>query len=1851
MTCSTLTWLAAVSDVKSIKAWVAHEDRVLTNVAVGVSLLAQDREELTCLWVGPYLTRFLRSEQKSMSICGKSGSGKTIVSSVIVDYLQRPIGGVNYKCIFVPINSRIPSETSARAVVKAILCQLFEKRIGNVQLLQVLTDAYQRIRYSTTQEDYDNIMWNALERSLAAALPGAKELVLVIDGIDESSFGETALFKRLLGATTNGTNVRLITLGHETPAASRAHMNVQVTEELISDDLMAVVRGRLDDCTAFKSMSEFDQESIAVRLGEAANGSFLWAKLASKRLRHETKPDALHDGVDKLVQSPPTMTDYVLHILQSSEVTEDARRMLMWLAAAERPLSLKELAALSAVQPDKNSIGDAKHVDVLKTLTPVNSLVFLQDGLLYLRHGQIRTAIWDVHVKGKLATNIKDPHADLATRLLTYIRLTVTDQHEPSLSPLDSHDTAQYTHRYPLMDFAIRYWPLHLTKTTVFTNEGEAATTKAFSKHFPTTITALLLQDHLWSHRPKPVLMTYQSLVTNLYRRLFPQMNPMVLQTIISQGTVCRQVNLLNDAITLFYEATTCSNTLFGPSHTITMQMSNMFMELTETRVTTTKTDIMTKREQILMILVECCKSQFGKNSSNVVTVFRQMVEHYRATKEEGKIQQLLTTIQSVTGTESCGDIDNDGRLTATIHGIKKHEHADDQDVLHLDIVEYDERIDEKYDFDLIIQRAEKFRSEGKMELAERTFIDLWQHVSRESLAHHTDLWAERNLKTVLAYSTFLHQQKRTSEASAILTSVWEEYNQTHTTITDTSASLLTQVAHVMKTVGLSSVSLSVLKMCSQYYRSVNRTETSTYKEIQQTMQSTSSEIMKSATQSSSFTSETTIEEMVYESTSSNSMTQQAFSASSTLITQYIAQRRWHDASRFIKRVLRSVWPSFFATSVQDVTLVQGDIDKNIHLAERLAECYHARRRQTKEEDIRVRIYRAVRSGREVDDKVRERVTEDLLAYYRRHSQTDNVIMIRQEMLDDYTDHYGPEHPKVIKTLWDLAELTRPRPIFVSYYQKIIRALNKDSEVTKPDAFKPVVIVATELWSKGQISDAIPYFRTLFVTFLKSPKVYPSFQDQAFVRELFERYMNCLRSVRTAFTVIHNTTTEYHSQCKSFFGATASITIQAKLSLAKVCQESRSTEAQAITLYEELLAMKSDEIDRVDISSTLDMIYEEQATLVGSTSSSSVSSAQVDRAVTVLRKRVTTVREEHGWAHEESLSKLTEIVRLSSQRKETETVTRELKEATVQVLSRETSSTRLMAAATTIASNYVSTNQVHKATELQQEIYRQVFMKDTSNTKTASFDLTARGRESIVFLAQLEYSLRRTSSTLTEILASLTTQYLYFEEFRQLIRNKSSTFYDVSTSTARLHRVLVNCKRETAAAYVFTQYVNYFTNTEGKRVDLTQQSQVRLFLQSILDHFSTHTSRDVVRSVGILGNVQVEQLLEARRYDTACDLALACFKYISGHPAAYHTPIMAKLVLVLGMTIGGRDLTTVPDEPARKLMLNTSGILVQDVLQVLRELRVNLSSLPLPDLNRLIGLVGEQQDYHTLAWVLTTLWQNRASHRDWHPSVVFALARRFILARYEIGDSMSALRMAEHIVYNCRRVHGTRHPSTLEMSAFLAQLYTGTAQRYQAGRGGGAQSSPVTAIRYYKKAAAIHENILRVYSDPGYAEMEGALMDGCHHGGTFADGASQFDVGDLAVSEADDSSHPGGVMAADAGATVRQHLHLLKLAVERLGGWPKDFAEYERLNADVFREFQTELHGVEGVEKWNLKAFGAGKAEADDDLLDPNFKDWELFDTGRSHVTGNGHAHGNGNGNGNGIGTGAAKNGGATDEE
>ncbi|KAL4976879.1 hypothetical protein BDW66DRAFT_133979 [Aspergillus desertorum] len=1783
-----------VSEVKAIRAWLSPEDRVVDSIADHSSHLAHDREELTCLWLGPYLTRFLKSQQKHLSIIGQPGSGKTVLASVIVDHLQHQHGGVSYQALLVPINGRIAVQTSSLAIAKSILSQLFEKRIGNVQLFRILSDALRRSKVTADYEAYDNLLWDTVDLALASALKGAKELVLVVDGVDEATCGEEKLLQRLTRASTKASNARLITLGSRNPPEAPGQARVRITEDVIFEDISTVVRGCFGDSESFKGLPAIEQETVVERITAASKGSFLSAKLITKRVRREQSVEGLRKAVDGLISAKPTLTDFVLYSLQQAEATTEAKLMLLWLATAERPLHVQELSALASIQTEKQTISDTR-VDTLHVLKPFNSLVFVQYDYVSIRHGLIRSAVVEVFTQGKLVPSLKDRHTDLLTRLLVYIKTTITEQHEqhePSSLPyLDHHETSMLLNKYPLLEFALRYWVSVFRQTTVFTKDGEPAASKEIAKLLPTSTTVVRLFRSVLDNVSTPYLVTFQTSITNVYRTILTREHVATLQAIISLATLLRQANR-PETLTLFYEAAILSQKLLTTRHIVTQQMVTTFLEISTESVTETKTDIMIKREEMLQILVQCYKIHYGSTSEKVIAVLEQLVKHYAMVKETKKAETIRAEIQSITSTDH-GTSSADSSDSGGIRLFREKRDSEGGYILRLDLEEEDDLLEttEAYEVDALVELAEGYIQSGRVHLAERLYVEFWQRATRESRVHSSAIWDEKKMKIILAYSVFLRTQKREHEASSVLTSFWQDHQQTSVSLSESSVIHLEEIAKVMKTVGLSTTALNVFKQVSEYYQSTRRTETSSYKEVQQLLHSTSQEVMKSAT-STSIVSESTLEEMILEtSTSSTSINQSFYSSTETLVSLYISQRRWQHASRTIKRILHNTWASFFAATLQDVTLPQKHVDSSLALAERLAQCYHSRHRLAKEQDTRLRIYYAVRSGLNVEDKLRQHHVSELFRLLERTSQTELIISVYQELLNDYTKHYGSSHPTVIQTLRTLAELTRPRPIFLDYYQQIIQALNKDGKY-HPESLEPLDIVATELWNQGRYSDALHYCQILYTAWLNQPKLSPKFQDEKFVQSIFTRYTQCLRAVRTEYSTLRKVTLEYQAKCKAVFSATASITVRATLTLAQLCQESKHYEIEAIRLYEELLKINSDEVHLDEIRATLESLYEEQSAILSDSQlAESASSTQVEQAVRVLRKRITTLRESYGWAHEESLTRMKEVISFYSRQSKTEQVVQELQETTVHVLSSETSITRLSMAAATIASLYIETKQTQKAVELTNEVYRQVMRKDTTNVKSSKFDLTTKSRQSLIFLAQLEHHLHRQTSTVTEILAALTTELVYFEEFQQQIRS-NSTFLSASASAARLHYFLMTNKRHQVAAEITNEFITYFLANEGKRVGFKSAAEVKVFVMMILSYFSTRQSKDIVRSIGIASNSHVRELIKLNKYDEACELALASFKYIAAQPS-YRNPAIARFVLALSMNVSGRGLHL--DEGTRKRMLTVSSTIIQDVLKVLGELKINLAQVGLEHLNNLIGVLGEQADYPTLAAVLTSVWHSREAQRDWDPYVTLSLGRLYIMARYFVGDTTAAVRLAEDIVYNCRRVHGARHPNTLQMSVLLSQLYTGIGQRYQAHKG-----AQELANRYYKRAAALHENILRALSDPTFTDMDGSLDCGMSTDGSVLDLDS--DLANAALS--DDQ--------------IRHHFKLFKLAIQRLGAWPKDYSEYERLNADLFREYPEALKGIEGIEKWDLKSFGAGKAESNEDQVDAEFRDWRLF--GESHL-------------------------------
>lgn len=1764
--------------ISVLRDWLQPEDPVVAHVTEATAPSAQEREEATCMWVKPYLTRFLKGEQQVLSITGKTGSGKTVLSTVINDYLQHSVGGTRYMSILAPINGRIPANTTPSAVAKTIMSQMFKKRIGNLQLYQILADAYNQSKRTVDEEAYDDLLWNALGSALQTSTAGTRELVLVVDGVDEASCGEKALLHRLQETASKAPSVKLIILASQAMDSVISQTVLRVTLGLLFDDIAAVVRKVLHQSHAYNSMSSEDKEVTVDRLTETSDGSFLWAKLAAKRVRDEHLPNeaALSKSVEGIVRAGYKISDLISYTLQS-KLADDPKKILVWLATANRPLTRGELAALLATQPDKAMVAEHRNVDLPHLLKPVASLVFFHNNLVYLRHAQVRTAIIDVFSKGKFLPEIKDRYVDFAQRLLLYTKQTATDNNELSLDPLNGRATEHLFEKHPLLDFALRYWAGYVKIAFGCTNNQELTTaSKSLRSVFPTSSYVPLLEMTLWAGKATPLLRSIYGIQTALCRQILNNNHQATLQAIICQVLFNRQIcnSVPAESSRIFYEAAKISEKVLSVRHLITMQMTRIFLEATVDQITESKTEVMTRRIEMLQLMVECQKVHHGATSDMVKSTLRQLSGHYTLIKEDHKAQEINASLDGSfvdSRIRRSGSRQIEESLLVHLHG-RKHTTPETSTVLDLDGIEADELITLTFDLKTLLAKAERQRAEGHLAAAECTYAELWQQTSQAYRLDHSTEHKVSMLQTVLEYAQYLKGRKRDNEAAAIIAGFWEEY-ETTTPSAESLVPHLLELAQVMKSVGLSVLALETFKHCAQSTSS----QSATRKEVEKHIQSTSQEVMHSSS-TNSLLMESTLKEIVYSSTSSD---QDSTTATTTLVEMYLSQHRWHDATRLLKRVLRDVWPAMFAPSIDNVVLPSIHVEYCVELAGRLASCYRYRRRPIKEEDIRSRLYSAVRRDRPAcGDQILERVTVNLLRLYERTSQTDKAVKIHQDILHDYTKRFGQEHPTVIQKLWTLAELTSPQPIAVDYYRQIVQFLCKGSEICHPDAFEPLLIVAMELLKQNRYADALKPCRMLFAT-LQSPQVSQKLRDPGFVQTIYRRYVHCLRETHSDITVIHDVTVQYRKSCISLFGTSASITIQATNTLANICQEHKQFEAEAVQLYEELLQITSSEveIDRQDIRTTLDTIYEQQAASVTASKVDSMSEQELQKALSIRTQRLTSIRSKYGWAHEESLSQMEEIVSLYTKQGKSQTAASLLHEAAMHVLSTETFSIKLSAAAKSIASGYIAAGQIQKAKELSNDIYLQIITKATS---ASGFDQSSKGRLSLVFLAQLEYSIQESednSTILNEIYAALTTEYIYFEQFQEVLGSKTSKIKDTTTTVARLHAFLLSRGRQSAATQVAERYTSFFLASEGSRLDV-DPNQAKVFIEAVLEYFGTHTSHDFVRSVAIASYNRVTQLLHSGDYQPACHLTLAATKYIGANDG-YSSQAIVKLVFKLGLLIAGREKDVRSAVSAKKYMASVSATILRDTLKYFKDHNVELAQLDVKNVNSLIKVLDEQRDYHTLAWVLTSLWNSREARAFSQPQHAYTLAlgRMLVITHYLISDYTAAVRLAEDLVYNCARVHGPRHPSTVEMTVLLSQMYTSVAQGYQSQKG-----RRELAYRYYRKAAALHENALRAFIDPS------------------SESASDVDIEVISgMSSPASASSPGENM--EEGKHVRQHLHMLKLAVERLGDWPKEYSEYERLNHDLFSTFTNDLEGVDGVDKWKVQSFGSGKAEASDDLI------------------------------------------------
>ena len=931
------------------------------------------------------------------------------------------------------------------------------------------------------------------------------------------------------------------------------------------------------------------------------------------------------------------------------------------------------------------------------------------------------------------------------------------------------------------------------------------------------------------------------------------------------------------------------------------------------------------------------------------------------------------------------------------------------------------------------------------------------------------------------------------------------------------------------------------------------------------------------------------------------------------LTVQYMDRSMPSEAIEIIRLTLHRTWRSFLTASTSEVEMTSTFQKESVELVEFMAQCYSHQWQWDNVERTLTQLWHAVIGAEKVDFTLIQKIQTLLLNHYDRHNMPEKAITVLQQALTARKRVLGPAHDETVRTLYELGNRSKRGPA-LDYFQQIVTYLNKDSDTCHPRAIEATIYVASTYWEDGRYSDALSTYTVLWNTFIQKPKDHPQFTKSEFVEQLYERYVQCLQYTGARSETIYKVTTQYRTTCITLFGMQSSVTTNATLSLARICYSSEKHASEALTLYQEASKHSSTSVEKSsEIKHAVRVLHTRQIT---SASSTSASSETVEQARVRSTEQYESSVSQFGYSHSTTLTQLQELAMLYYKQNKTEAATKELTKATTEVITKETSSTKLIEAAESIVQAFYASKTVEYCKRMVAELHRQIVWKATSQSSGFGFNLTKYGRSVLPFLAAVYLRLSSDAkSSFAQIMAELTMEMFYVEDYQRL--KAQGSLADILKTASRLRVFLFKINKKDQVAVLDNDVAAIFVARDGGKIKFQSQSSARIFMTAIMEHLGVHKTAKFLKAVVVASNQTVDRLMGEQKYVEAYDVGHCAFKF-AGENGGYHGPKGISYGFNLASDLAAVGFKPSPDAGLRKQMLHLAEDIAIKVLAVCKEQDINFAQLQLRELDRLVVLLGAVEDYETLEVrfpaystadkltlianqsLLTTLWNTRDA-QSWTPQMVSTLGRRLICARYMAGHPIKALRLCEDIAYNMRRTHGVSHPTTRDTNVLLAQLFTSTGQYYLQ-QGTKDNSNTELANQYFAKAMAVHEEMLKLL-----VHTDGVMDDDDDFDST---GAILADHG-ISLNVPSANGHSNG--SVDQDAMAKMHLRMLKLGYQRLGSWPRPFSEYEKLIGQVLHSFSVDTKELQAPDKWQAKGFGAGKAESNEGTFE-KVVSWQLID-------------------------------------
>ncbi|KAF3316763.1 hypothetical protein TWF173_001426 [Orbilia oligospora] len=435
--------------------------------------IVQRRQSGTGKWFlgSEEFTNWLQGSREILFCPGIPGAGKTFLTSVVIDQLSRLFGKTPAVGIaWIYFNYTLKSEQTTYNILANVLKQLVRRQRSLPEELKQLYE-----------ENKNNIGMRPSVDQICKALKSVVTLYsrvfVVVDALDECQMQSPDYCRGKLISTIFdlhaecGVNI-LATSRHIKEIVEQFTEQGSTTLEVRADDedLRMYLDGRIDQ-TKRKMLREH-RGAIKDEIVKAVQGMFLLARLHFESVENKTTPKKLKTALGKLSTGEEGEAAYGIAYTeameridsQNSDFKNLARRVLVWVVCAERPLDQLELQHALAVEPEasQDTIDD-------DDLTDINDIISVCAGLVTIDEDTKIVRLIHYTTQEYFDKQEWTRHAQTGLAEICIIHLSIEMNSADPLGTADSNPD-EYTNgdsnmsSGPFCSYAMRNWGYHANK-------------------------------------------------------------------------------------------------------------------------------------------------------------------------------------------------------------------------------------------------------------------------------------------------------------------------------------------------------------------------------------------------------------------------------------------------------------------------------------------------------------------------------------------------------------------------------------------------------------------------------------------------------------------------------------------------------------------------------------------------------------------------------------------------------------------------------------------------------------------------------------------------------------------------------------------------------------------------------------------------------------------------------------------------------------------------------------------------------------------------------------------------------------------------------------------------------------------------------------------------------------------------------------------------------------------------------------------------------------------------------------------------------------------------------------------